>query len=181
MRSLVSQKVLAAAGTVAVGLALIVLLGGRGQEGPREASRSGVAEAPGITAKDPRLVLGRPWFDRYPKSRTDAVDLWIFFGGGIGIEDKGSSWRSTLDVFELERQGSRLDLVFFQDKSKASVRFEIVACDDKPPFDLCLALKDPLRGQTRLYSWGDDEDMNAHVPWARAWRDSAAARAHAAR
>lgn len=180
MRSLVTQKALAVAGTVAVGLALIVLLGGRGQL-ERDASRGGGAEAPRAAAKDPRLVLGRPWFDRYPKSRTDAVDLWIFFGGGIGLEDKGSSWRSTLDVFELERQGSRLDLVFFQDKSKASVRFEIVACDDRPPFDLCLELKDPLRGQTRLYSWGDDEDMNAHVAWARAWRDSAAARAHAAR
>lgn len=132
-------------------------------------------------AKNPRLVLGRPWFDAWPKRRSDIVDVWAFFGGGIGLEDKGSVYRSTMDFFELERQGKKLEILWLQDRSKQTVSFEIVECHDKPPFDLCLELSPPLRGKAKLYSWDDAADMDRHVPWAREWHASAEARAKAQR
>ena len=133
------------------------------------------------SGKDPRLVLRRPWFDKLPQKRTDEIELWIFMGGGYGIHDKGSVYRSTIDFFDFERQGSKVEIVFLQDKKKQSVPFEIVPCHDKPEFDLCLDLKEPLRGHTRLWSWDDDADMDRHVPWAKEWRASAEARARGAR
>lgn len=132
--------------------------------------------APSAAARDPRLVLSRPWFDKMPSKRTDVTDLWFFFAGGIGLEDKGSYFRSSTDVFEFERQGAKLDVKFLQDGAKATLKFEVTRCDEKPPFDLCLTFAEPFRGITRLYSWDDDADMDAHVPWARAQRTAAEAR-----
>jgi hypothetical protein len=169
--STTSQKLLAVGALALAGLASIAVFRKPADETPRVEPE----------AKNPRLVLGRAWFDKLPRKSTDTYDLWIFFGGGIGIEDKGSRWRSTLDVFELERQGDKLDILWFQDKSKQSVKFEIVACDDKPPFDLCLDLKEPLRGQKRLYGFDRESDMDANIPWARELRASAEARGRAAR
>ena len=131
---------------------------------------------PAAAAKDPRQVLRRPWFDRLPKARTDEVDIWWFSGAGIGMHDRGSQWRSTLDLFDFERQSSRLSITFLQDKKRLDVPFEVVSCSDKPPFDLCLDVQEPLRGKKRLYSFSDDDEMDAAVPWARAWRAAAEAR-----
>ena len=172
------QKALAALVLVVAGLGTASLLRGASE-------RCGNAQGGSATAtplaKNPRLLLSRPWFDSYPKKRTDEVDLWIFFGGGFGLEDKGSMWRSSIDFFEFERQGAKADITFLQDKKKQVVGFDIVECHDKPPFDLCLKLKEPLRGKTTLYSWDDDADMDANVPWAREWRASAEVRAKNAR
>jgi hypothetical protein len=128
---------------------------------------------------NPRNILGRLWFDKLPQKRSDEFDLWIFFGGGIGLEDKGSYFRSTFDLFELERNKDRLDVVFLHDKKKAQTKFTVKACDEKPPFDLCLVLDTPLKGVTKLYSWGDDDDMDRFVPWASAWKRSANERTRA--
>lgn len=136
---------------------------------------------PSVQAKDPRMVLSRIWLDKLPKSRTDEIDIWIFLAGGLGIEDKGSRWRTTIDVFDFERQGAKIDIVFLQDKKKQSIKFEIVSCSDKPPFDLCLDLSEPLRGQKRLYSWDDDADMDANMPWGRELRQAAEVRARGVR
>jgi hypothetical protein len=133
------------------------------------------------SAKEPRQVLSRPWFDRLPKSRTDEIDLWFFASSGIGIHERGSVFRATTDFFDFERQGSRLELRFLHDKAKQSVSFELVSCDDKPPFDLCLDVKEPLRERRRFYSFADDDEMNANVPWAREWRRGVEARARAVR
>jgi len=132
-------------------------------------------------AKDPRLVLSRPWFDHYPKTRAEEVDLWWFSSAGIGIHERGSVYRATMDFFDFERQAARLEVMFLHDKKKQSVSFEVVACDDKPPFDLCLDVKEPLRGKKRFYSFAYDDEMDANLPWARAWRASAEARSRAAR
>ena len=86
-----------------------------------------------------------------------------------------------MDFFDFERQSSKLEVRFLHDDKKQTVSFEVVACDDQPPFDLCLDVKEPLRGKKRLYSFADDDEMDAHVPWARAWRASAEARSRAAR
>ncbi|AKV03604.1 hypothetical protein AKJ09_10267 [Labilithrix luteola] len=177
------QKLLAVVivGTLAsLGLAATFTLRAAKSDAPsRPLAREAMNERDDVdpSSKSARLLLSRPWFDRLPKSRTDEISFWVFFAGGIGFEDRGSRFRSTFDVFEFERQGSKFDLVFLQDKKRQLVPFEIVECHETPPFDLCLDLKEPLRGQKRLYSWDDDADMDAHVPWAREWRASAEVRA----
>ncbi len=128
-------------------------------------------------AGNPRMILNRIWFDQYPDKRTDQVQMWIFFGGGIGIHEKGSAYRYTTDVFEFERQGDKLALTFLQDKKSVETKFTITACDDKPPFDLCLDLVDSPRGPRRWYGFGDADEMDRKVPWGRAMMRSAESRA----
>jgi hypothetical protein len=130
---------------------------------------------------NPRAVLGRVWFDRYPEKLTDEAQIWIWFGGGIGVHDTGSFWRQTTDVFEFERQGDKLSMVYLQDKKPAETRFKVTACDEKPPFDLCLDLTNPLGGNKRYYGFGDLDDMAARIPWSRSVLRAAEARAGAKR
>jgi hypothetical protein len=130
---------------------------------------------------NPRAVLGRVWFDRYPEKLTDEAQIWIWFGGGIGVHDTGSFWRQTTDVFEFERQGDKLSMVYLQDKKTAETRVSITACDEKPPFDLCLDLTSPLGGQKRYYGFGDADDMAARIPWSKSVLRAAEARADAKR
>lgn len=185
-RALTKQKVVSVGVLLIVGVGAIAAL--RGRNGPAERTepmdrmdRMDQTEQTRALAKDPRQVLGRPWFDRYPKNRNTEMDLWWFSSAGIGIHERGSYWRSTMDFFDFERASSRLEMRFLQDKKKESVSFEIVACDDTPPFDLCLDVKEPLRGKKRFYSFAFDDDMESHVPWAKEWRASAEARSRGVR
>jgi hypothetical protein len=130
---------------------------------------------------DPRILLGRVWFDKLPSSRSDEVVVGIWLGGGIGLYDTGSTWRSTIDIFDFERRGSKLDMTFLHDKKKKTVSFEVTKRDDKPPFDLCLTFDDPPRGPKRLYGFGDGGDEASRVPWSKDLVRSAEARAAAAR
>jgi|HubBroStandDraft_1064217.scaffolds.fasta_scaffold105131_2 hypothetical protein len=130
-----------------------------------------------LTDGRPRLVLGRPWFDRFPTKATDEVDLWIWLGGGFGVHDKGSVWRSTVDVFEFERQTDKLSMVYLQDNKTLETHFKITECDEQPPFNLCLNVSPALGGLSRYYSFGDLDEMNARIPWAKATLGSADARA----
>lgn len=128
---------------------------------------------------NPRAVLGRVWFDRYPEKATDEVQIWIWFGGGIGIHDTGSVFRQATDVFEFERQGDKLSMVYLQDKKTAETRFSITACDEKPPFDLCLDLTNSLGGLKRYYGFGSVDDMASRIPWSKSVLRAAEARAAA--
>jgi hypothetical protein len=130
---------------------------------------------------NPRAVLGRVWFDAYPKKSTDNVQIWIWLGGGIGINETGSFWRTSFDIFEFERQGDKLSMVYLQDKKTVDTRFSIKACDEKPPFDVCLDLTNALGGHSRYYGFGDEEDMAARIPWAKTVLRSAEARAQGPR
>jgi hypothetical protein len=130
---------------------------------------------------NPRAVLGRVWFDRYPDKLTDEVQIWIWFGGGMGIHDTGSAWRSATDVFEFERQGDKLSMIYLQDRKTAETRFTIASCSEKPPFDLCLDLQSALGGRTRYYGFGDADDMAARIPWSKSMLRAAEARAEAQR
>ena len=118
-------------------------------------------------AKDPRLVLGRVWLDRLPNGPRDDRELWVFLAGGIGIHEKGSWFRSTIEIFDFERQGGSLAITFLHDKSKARTKFTVASCDDKPPFKLCLMLDDPPRGPKKLYSFDDDDEMDRAMPWGK--------------
>lgn len=130
---------------------------------------------------NPRAVLGRVWFDRLPEKLTDEAQVWIWFGGGIGIHETGSYWRTSMDVFEFERQGDKLSMTFLQDKKTAESRFTIASCSEKPPFDLCLDLKNALGGRTRYYGFGDADDMANRIPWSKSLLRAAEARAEGQR
>ncbi|MFT3774269.1 MAG: hypothetical protein QM820_53585 [Minicystis sp.] len=124
-----------------------------------------------------RAVLGRVWFDRYPEKPTDEAQIWIWFAGGIGIHDTGSFWRQTTELFEFERQGDKLSMVYLQDKKKAETRFKITACEEQRPFNLCLDLTDALGGRKRYYGFGDVDDMASRIPWSKNVLQAAEARA----
>lgn len=184
MTKIGKQKVAFVAALLVVGSVSIALLR-RGDDGTSSSRSAPTTPAEKDRAtelgKEPRLVLSRPWFDHYPKTRGEEVDLWWFSGAGIGIHDRGSVYRATTDFFEFERNAAKIELTFLHDKKKETVSFEIVACEDKPPFDLCLDVKEPLRGKKRLYSFAYDDELDANVPWARSWRASAEARIRTAR
>jgi hypothetical protein len=66
-----------------------------------------------------------------------------------------------------------------QDEKRASTRFTVKACDDEPPFDLCLDLADSPRGPKRYYGFGDVDDKQRAIPWSKGALDAARARATA--
>ncbi|NUP05109.1 MAG: hypothetical protein HOW73_03500 [Polyangiaceae bacterium] len=124
----------------------------------------------------PRMLLGRVWFDKLPDRRTDSIDLWIFFGGGIGLHENGSSYRASFDLFEFERQGSRLEGSYLHDKKKLKTAFSVRACDDHPPFDLCLTLDAVDGKKVELYGFGDEEEMERAAPGTKGVLQAAKAR-----
>ena len=150
-------------------LPLLLVGAGVGLRTALVAPRPGPAVATGAheALANPRAVLGRVWFDRYPEKSTDEAQIWIWLGGGIGIHETGSYFRSAFDIFEFERQGDKLSMIYLQDKKAVETRFKLAACDEKPPFDLCLDLTTALGGRTRYYGFGDVDDMAARIPWAK--------------
>lgn len=132
-------------------------------------------------ASDPKQILGRLWFDHLPKNRSDDVTIAIWFGGGLGLFDKGSTWRSTVEVFEFERRKDVLDMTFLHDKKNATTSFKISKCDDLPPFDVCLTLSDPPRSPKVLHGFARPDELDSNVPWSRDLEASAKSKAAAAR
>jgi hypothetical protein len=130
-------------------------------------------------SKNPRLILGRVWFDRYPEKRTDSTQVLIFLAGGIGLHESGSVYRSSFDLFEFERQGDKVSLAFLQDRKTAETRFTVTPCDERPPFDLCLDFTDSPRGPKRYYGFGDEDEMARKIPWGRPLLRAAEGRAAA--
>lgn len=127
----------------------------------------------------PRDLLNRLWFDKLPEKRTDEITIALFFGGGIGLFESGSAYRSSFEVFEFERKATELDLVLLHDKKRAQVKYTVRACDDTPPFDLCLELEGSPRGPKKLYGFAYGEDEAAKVPWSRDIKAGALARSKA--
>lgn len=128
-------------------------------------------------ARAPRAILSRVWFDRYPERSRDKVRLWIWLAGGIGLTEHGSFFDARYEIFEFERQADKVSMVFLQDRAKAETKFKVEACDELPPFDLCLTLDASPRGPKKLYGFGDDEDLAEHVPWGPAFQRVARERA----
>ena len=123
---------------------------------------------------DGRAVLGRVWFDRLPASARDDETLWIFLAGGLGVQLAGSGYRWTTELFDLERAKNRLELVTLQDGKTMSFTFEVKACDEKPPFNLCLRMSEPLRGNQVLYGFGSEDEAASRFGWFREARARAA-------
>lgn len=114
---------------------------------------------------DPRALIGRVWFDSYPRRSTDNVKILIFFGSGFGLYEEGSAYRATMDFYEFERQGDSVWIKFKQDGKTAQSKFTISSCEEKYPFDLCLDIPDTPRGPKRFYGFGYDDDFAERVPW----------------
>jgi hypothetical protein len=129
----------------------------------------------------PRMLIGRLWLDRYPDQSRDEVNLFIFFGSGFGIHEYGSRYRAKIDFFEFERQGDTVELTFLHDKKQHKTKFSVKACDDERNFDLCLDLENSPRGPKRYYSWGEEDEDSAQIPWAASWKRAAEERARAQR
>ena len=126
----------------------------------------------------PRTILNRGWFDRLPEKDRDRYELWVFFGGGIGVHEQGSRFEGRYEIVDFERQGQKLTITFLQSKETRTVPFSLARCDDKPPFSLCLSLENMPGGTKKLYGFAYDEELGRALPWARAKR--AAARAQTA-
>lgn len=132
--------------------------------------------------KDGRAILGRIWFDKLPESSRDSVHVWLWLGGGIGLHEVGSRVRFSLDLFDFERAGSKVDMKYFQDGKRVQTGFKIEKCDEQPPFDLCLTFDQaPGSGPKKLYGFDYDDDLDSHVPWALSTRRAAEELARAPR
>jgi hypothetical protein len=99
-----------------------------------------------------RTILGRVWFDRYPKKPTTEVNIAIWLAGGLGIYESGSAYRSNVEFFEFERRGNRLDTTLLQDKKKSETGFKVEKCDEEP-FNVCLTIDDPARGPKKYFGF----------------------------
>jgi hypothetical protein len=144
-------------------LALVVLI---------LASALGVLAAVGVSAirphdgpPGPRAILNRGWYDRYPRKRTDEVKFIVFFGGGFGIYEEGSAYKTAYESFEFERQNDKIWFRFLQDGKTAESRFTITRCDEKSPFDLCLDIPDTPRGPKRFYGFDWYDEFESKIPW----------------
>jgi hypothetical protein len=83
------------------------------------------------------------------------------------------------DLFEFERQGSKIDARYLHDKKRFKTGFQVRKCDDHQPFDLCLTLHDMGGKKVELYGFGYDDDMERAVPGSRATLEAARVRAAA--
>lgn len=131
-------------------------------------------------ATNPRQLIGRVWLDKYPRNGRDEIDLIIFFGSGFGVYEHGSRYKATMEFFEFERQGDKVEMTFFQDKEQKKTKFSVKTCTDDDNFDLCLDFDNSPRGPKRYRSWGSDGEDSAHIPWARDWKLAAEKRAREA-
>ncbi len=129
----------------------------------------------GPVAAEPHLILDRVWFDRAPEDPRADMSLWVWASSGVGIHQRGSAYRFSVDFFDFRRSGRRLEMTFLQDGERARTRFQVAACDH-PPFDLCLTLDDPPRGPRRYYSFSNAWAQDRVAPWAREVVARAAAR-----
>jgi hypothetical protein len=124
----------------------------------------------------PRAILNRVWFDKYPDKPRETTQLWIFLSGGIALYERGSYYRVAMEIFDFERQNDRMVITSLQDKKSVTTPFKIERCDQEP-FDLCLTIDTPARGPKTLYGFSHRGDQEAHAPSATAFRLAAEARA----
>jgi hypothetical protein len=109
--------------------------------------------------EDPTLIDGRVWLERRPEKHTDKVHATIFLTGyNIGLFDERSSYAGRHELFEFTRTGGDVKGLFPQSDKKFTINFVVRACDDAPPFDLCLDLSsNPWNGPKRYYGFRDPD------------------------
>lgn len=132
--------------------------------------------------ENPALLLDRVWIDSEPTSYTDYIHAMIVLSDvPLGVFQKASAYQLSLEIFEFHREGSKVALRFPQTDKNKKFSFKITACNELPPYDLCLDLnKNPWGGPTRYYGVrdaGSEAELLGELPA----RLRSAARAAAAR
>jgi hypothetical protein len=158
-------------------LSVVLLVGISAVAVPLALLHSGHTKAQDEAAANPRQLIGRLWLNKYPKDSRDDIDLILFFGSGFGIYEHGSQYKATMEFFEFERQGDKVDVTFFQDKEQKKTKFTVRTCTDDPKFDLCVDFDNALRGPKRYRSWGEDGEDSAQIPWAAPYKRAVEERA----
>lgn len=110
--------------------------------------------------EDPSLLFDRVWIDSIPSKPTDYAHVaYLLPEPAIGIFQRASNYEIRAEQFEHRREGQTLTLTFPQTGKKAEVKFEVTACQDLPPFDLCLDLTDnPWGGPKRYHGKRQQDD-----------------------
>ena len=115
-------------------------------------------------AEDPSLIQGRMWVDKAPANATDRVQGIVMVPVvGRGAFSNSSRYDLHVEVFEYERDGTKVKLKFPQSDKTAEFSYSIKKCNEKG-FNLCLDLdKNPWGGPKRYYAkrGGSDGELAA--------------------
>jgi hypothetical protein len=110
---------------------------------------------------DPDLVFDRTWMTPAPERETDYFHAFVVLRSQpIGAFYRASYFRLEQEIFEHQRDPGegRLRMTFPQDGRRATVRYTVRACDELPPFELCIDLdRNPWGGPRRYYAYRDDD------------------------
>lgn len=124
-------------------------------------------------ADDPSLVLDRAWFDKKADKYTDYVQAFYASRyAKTAVFRKASAYDIHLELATFRRDEQKLVFAFPQTGRTAETTFTVRACNELPPFDLCLDLSEnPWGGPRRYYGMKDqDEDDSALGQASRALR-----------
>lgn len=126
--------------------------------------------------EDPSMIFGRLWVDSAPQKDTDYVHaLALLKRLPVGVFQRASSYRMVAERFDYRRRKSggggrigndnRLKLAFPQSGKEATLTFRVWACDDLPPFDLCLELsRNPWEsGPKKFYGMREQRRASARI------------------
>jgi hypothetical protein len=118
-----------------------------------------------VVLEDPSLIDGRVWIEKRPDKLTEYVHSAFFLSRvNIGFFERASSYDLRLEVADITRQDTRLRVHFPQSGRDANITYELRACNDLPPFDLCLTVSEnPWGGPKRYFGFSRPEDEAAQL------------------
>jgi hypothetical protein len=122
------------------------------------------------TARDepPTMLFNRVWLEKMPEQATDYVQgAFVLDQQPFGLFQRSSAFDFHFELFQYDRDGFKMKVVFPQSDKKAGFTYSIKGCDE-PPFDLCLTLTDnPWGGPKKYYGFRDVDDESKRLPGAR--------------
>jgi len=94
-----------------------------------------------LQREDPSMIVNRLWVDSAPVKDTDYIHALVMITRlPIGLVQRASSYRFVAERFDYRRRDKRVELTFPQSGKQSRFTYRIWACDDLPPYDLCLEL-----------------------------------------